>query len=188
MPAAAHPYFMSISHRIQWMLKYDCQPLKPFSQRNKKNIYKISCDLSFWLSSKALASGPMSQPSHILPLRVSETVLILHCVTQNQRFLQVPSWLYEHSHTAIIPWSKTFYCEDNTSRINPLCRSSLFYIAKGNNSGRGAFSYLPVHSMLSWLRAQRWEPVKDPKYWLKRAPLPCVKYLNQSFLSYLGYF
>lgn len=58
MPAAVHPYFMSISHRIQRMLKNDCRALKPFAQRNKN----ISCDCSFWLWSIALAGGQPAEP------------------------------------------------------------------------------------------------------------------------------
>lgn len=134
MPAAAHPYFMSISHRIQRTLKNDCWALKPFSQRNKN----ISCDLSSWLWSMALASRLKSQQSHILLQRVSGTILIRHCVTliTESSLPLATSWL-NCNHLTV----RTYFLEDTPAESTLPCVRAACFTLPIATTGVGVHSH-----------------------------------------------
>lgn len=106
MPAAAHPYFISISHRMQWMLKMIAGHSRPFNRRAKISYY-----FSFWLWSVAPASG-LTVSRAVFYCSESWILLIQHCVTDHRI-----SWPFS------VPFAVTIYMQYQlgtyfTSRVN----------------------------------------------------------------------
>lgn len=125
MSAAAHPYFMSISHRIQWTLKMIAGHWSPFNRRTKN----ISCDLSIGLWSMAMASG----------LRVSRAIFYCNMCLEPywsgtvSLWLQNKLFLFTPHDTVQSSSSQNIFSSRCTNRINTtMSRISLFYIAKSN--------------------------------------------------------
>jgi len=137
-PAAAHSYFMSISHRLQPTLKNDCRGIEaPFSHKKNKIL---RCDLSTWLLKPGSGKWPWSKRSaslqHVGSSRIDPSRWDSDYRMSSSFFLFLrltTKWIRRHLQSShgqkALPLNKHRENQFHNVQDQPL------YIANGNSRG-----------------------------------------------------
>lgn len=159
MPAAAHPYFMSISHRIQLRWKMIAGHWSSFHRGIKTSPVIWALYRDAWLRRVASEASAVLSPARCLEPYWSVAVWLW---LQNQLFLLalMTKWIQTHCNHFTV---RTCSVEDTPAESILRClASACFTLPIATKRGRSAFSFLSVLTTLGWLGVQRSEAGSDP--------------------------